>query len=362
LKEALRAGDARALLLLFPRMATRDGAAPKPVSEAEAQDVLEILGNLRTGFVEFGSYGKISSLMMVNEILRRLGTEPAPAVWFQGMQPVHDLFASGLADPDLQTRVAALNAVARFWSWFPGCSMLPIEETSLVDWKASLYAPVLRRLGDREPHSRAAAVACLSQLPDDQAAAKALPYLEDQSEGGVLVRKQVLASFARRPALLTEDMVLKHLQDRDPEIAEMAEILLKTRGLTQDQIDLGRLIFDPKPEHRASVIPRLRSRTDIDPVVWLLQLSHDASDLVRADAVAALGEHLSPEVAQRLDEMARSDSSPAVRQAAAKFASASPIPMPKPRTGASAEPASRPEATVALPPLPGSPGLNPRAN
>jgi HEAT repeat protein len=372
LKDALRAGDARALLILFPRIATPAGAAPKAATQVEAKDFLEILGSLRTGFLRFGSYGRISSMMMVTEILKRFAVEPAPAEWFYGLHSIHDLFASGLADPDLQTRIAALNEVGRFWSWFPGRSMMEAEESVLVDWKAALYAPVLRHLGDREPHARAAAVACLSMLPDDQAAVKALPYLEDNSDGGVLVRKQVLASFARRPALLTDDMVLKHLQDRDADVVEMAEILLKARGLTQEQVDLGRLIFDPKPEHRASVIPRLQSRSDIDPVVWLLQLSHDTSELVRADAVKALLEHLSPEVVERLGEMARSDTSPAVRQAAARFASspprpptatASPIPMPRPRTGNSAEAApGRPEATVALPPLPGSTSLNPKAN
>jgi hypothetical protein len=37
--------------------------------------------------------------------------------------------------------------------------------------------------------------------------------------------------------------------------------------------------------------------------------------------------------------------------------------MPRPRTGNSAEAApGRPEATVALPPLPGSTSLNPKAN
>jgi HEAT repeat protein len=374
LTEGLRTGDARALLILFPRLAARSQPTPQPASDAEAEELIEVLEGLRTGFLRFGEYGRVSSMMLVTKILERFAVEEAPAHWFRALRPVHDLFASGLADADAQTRIAALNAVGPFWSWFPGRSMIPLEESTLVHWKEALYGPVVRRLGDREPQSRAAAVACLGLLPDDQAIVQAnvLAYLEDRSAGGVLVRKQVLASFAHRPALLTEDLILKQLQDHDPEIAEMSEILLKTRGLTAEQIELGRVIFDPKPEHRASVIPRLRNRTDIDPVVWLLQLSHDSSDLVRADAVAALAERPTPEVLKRLAAMASTDPSPSVRQAAQRrvpagsgtgTATASPIPMPKPRIPHSADSLpARPEATVALPPLPGSPSLNPKAN
>jgi HEAT repeat protein len=376
LTQGLREGDARALLILFPRIAAQTVPVPRPVDDAEAKELIEILESTRTGFLRFGSYGRVSSQMLVSKILERFAVEGASGLWFQGLRPVHDLFASGLADDDLQTRIAALKEVGRFWTWYPGRTMMPAEEKRLVDWKAPLYSPVLRRLGDRAPQSRAAAVTCLSLLPDDEAAAKALAYLEDRSEGGELVRQQVLVSFASRPALLTEDLVLKRLHDPEPAIAQTAEILLKTRGLTQEQIELGRLIFDPRPDHRGSVIARLRDRTDIDPIVWLLQLSRDADDTVRAGAVGALADRPSPgpDVLQRLGELARTDRSPAVRQAAAKLvpddpnakpgtATASPIPMPRRRTrpAAGVSP-QRPEATVALPPLPGSAHLNPKAN
>jgi HEAT repeat protein len=370
LESGLREGDARALLIVFPRLAAQMTPAPKPVTEAEAKELIVFLESARTGFLRFSGYGRVSSLMLVTKILERFAVDEAPACWYQALRPAHDLLASGLADPDIQTRLTALNQVAQFWSWFPGRSMLSLEESTLLGWKGALYAPVVRRLGDREPQARAAAVACLGSLPDDKAAAEALAYLEDRGPDGGIVRQQVLVSFAQRPILLTEELILKRLHDPDPAIVETADLILKGRGLTAEQVELGRLIFDPKAEHRAAVIPRLRDRTDIDPVVWLLQLSRDENEMIRVSAAAALAERPTPEVLARLTEMSRTDRSPAVRQAVGKLvaaapksenATALPIPLPRPARGGENLPVAA-EATVALPPLPGAPGLNPKAN
>jgi len=94
------------------------------------------------------------------------------------------------------------------------------------------------------------------------------------------------------------------------------------------------------------VISLIKNRTDIDPVVWLLQLSHDTDETVRIMAVQALAAQTSQTVAvkRRLAEMARFDSSEQVRQTASKFV-----------------PSSQ-ETTASLPPLPGSASLNPKAN
>ena len=111
-------------------------------------------------------------------------------------------------------------------------------------------------------------------------------------------------------------------------------------------ISLGGLLVSPKPQQRASVITLIKNRTDIDPIVWLLQLSHDGDESVRIQAVEALAAQKMPTVSvkRRLAEMARSDSSRQVRETASKF-----IP-------------SIEETTASLPPLPGSPSLNPKAN
>jgi HEAT repeat protein len=76
----------------------------------------------------------------------------------------------------------------------------------------------------------------------------------------------------------------------------------------------------------------------------LIQLSRDQNEMVRISAIEALGAYKTPSVQRRLAEMARSDSSDKVRQAAGKL-----VPTVD-------------ETTASLPPLPGSSSLNPKAN
>lgn len=341
LTQALRDSDARALTALFQKTIVKPDAPPVPISDAEAAEWVEALKAVRTGFLRFGSYGRSSALTVTGRVLQRFAVEGAPKGWVAMLGPVHDLYTSGLADGNLDTRVTALMEISNLWSWVPGRSIDRSEEDRLADWKQGFHGPVVRRLGDREPKARAAAVACLGYLPVSTVASQALAYLDDPASPEVC--RQVLVSFARRPGLLTEDTILKHMYDQDSAIAETAELVLKSRGLSQEQISLGSMIFHPKPEIRASVIPLLKERTDIDPVVWLLQLSHDSEESVRIGAVDALATRLTPEVGQRLAEMAATDKSPAVRRAASKY-------LPDI------------EKTAALPPLPGSTSLNPKAN
>ena len=216
-----------------------------------------------------------------------------------------------------------------------------MKKQTLGEWKAAIHVPVVRCLGAPDPQTRMAAVACLGSLPIDNAAAAAVAYVDDSSTD---VRKQTISSFSQRSTLLTDEMLFKRLHDSDAMIREMASLILKTRGLSQEQISMGGLIYSPKPEQRVSVIPLLKNRTDIDPVIWLIQLSRDPAEMVRISSIEALAKLKSPTVQRRLAEMARSDSSKAVRQAAGKVA-------PPPQ-----------ETTVALPPLPDSSSLNPKAN
>ncbi|AGA25433.1 HEAT repeat domain-containing protein [Singulisphaera acidiphila] len=343
LTPALRDGDAKALTALYEQVS----ATNKPgVSEDETAQWLETLAAVRTGYRKYGAYGRATALNVATKVLNRfsVSAEGAPASWPKILTPVHDILASGMADPDLDVRVSTLTEVSRLWGWLPGRAPTPAEEDLLADWKLGLHTPVVRSLADRSPKVRLAAVACLGTVPINSAAAPAIPYLEDMSPGAGEVRRQVMISFAGRRALLTEEALLKRLYDPEAGVPETAEAILKTRGLTAEQISLGKMVYHPKPALRASVIPLLRDRTDIDPVVWFLLLTRDSEPSVRASAVEALAGRLSPEVRERLAEMASSDQSPQVRQAASKI-----VP-----------PAA--EKTVALPPLPGSPSLAPKAN
>ncbi|WZO99012.1 hypothetical protein EP7_000604 [Isosphaeraceae bacterium EP7] len=342
LAESLHRGDPRGVAELLNRAKPpADGKLVAP-TETEALTWVEALSGLRGGFLSLPLKDRIVAVEAACKVLNRFAAEPAPPEWFRATGPVHDILTSALADPSAMVRVAAMNEVARLWTFEPGRPMIAVEEETLAGWKATFQASVVRRLADPEPESRVAAVACLGTLPLSEPAAPAVAYLEDPSP---VVRQQVLSSFSRRPSLLPEELILKRLYDRDARVATTAEIVLTARGLSKEQIGLGKMISHPKAELRASVIPLLVERTDLDPVVWLLQLSHDPEEFVRTKSIEALASRVEvPEVRTRLEEMSAYDGSATVRQSAAKHLPAGS------------------EATAALPPLPGSPILNPKAN
>jgi HEAT repeats len=342
LNDGLRAGDPHALAFVQQRVTPAPNAPRQALGEQEAATLIETLSALRAGFPRLGGPGRATAVTIACQILAQFAVEPAPAQWALALKPAHDLITACLADTEQMPRYQALIEVSRLWVWIPGRSLTPFEEQTVGDWKAAIHVPVVRCLGATDSSTRMAAVACLGSLPIDSAAEAAVAYVDDPRSSDV--RKQTLSSFSQRSTLLTDEMLFKRLHDNDAIIREMASLILKTRGRTQEQISLGGLIYSPKPEQRVSVIPLLKDRTDVDPVIWLIQLSRDPVEMVRMTSIEALAQHKSPAVERRLAEMARSDDSAAVRQAANKV-------VPSLR-----------ETTAALPPLPASTSLNPKAN
>jgi hypothetical protein len=355
LAEGIGEGDGLALAILQKRLAAKPEKASKGLSDIESTELTGTMVGLRRGFAKFSTYGKTTSLQLAGIILARFSVEEAPAAWGDILPPSFELFTAGMTDADVDTRALALDEVARVWSFAPGRSLLEREETTLADWKEGLYAEVVRRLGDceqvnveaanlqldRGSKARCAAVRCLAALALDDKAAPAADLIKDKNWQ---VRLNVVVAFAERRGVLPEEEIFPLLYDSAELIPEMAARVLKARGLTSDQINLGKLIVHPKAEIRASAIPLVLKREDIDPVTWLIYLSRDTDDAVRGQAVDALAGRLTPEARQRLEEIAQSDPSTKIRATARKV-----VPAP-------------PETTASLPPLPGSASLNPRAN
>jgi HEAT repeat protein len=341
LNEGLSTGNPQMLGLIYKRALPAANAPRQALSEQDAVAWIDALSALRTGFPRFNAPGRVTAVSSACLILDKFAVEPAPAQWALALKPVHDMLIASLADAEEMPRYTGLMEAGRLWIWMPGRSLTPFEEQTLGEWKSAIHKPVVRCLGARDAQTRMAAVACLGKLPIDEAAAPGARYVDDPIPA---VRKQAVSSYSQRSTLLTHEMLFARLHDSDSLIREMATLILKTRGLTQEQISLGGLIYSPKAAQRVSVIPLLKDRTDIDPVIWLIQLSRDSEEMVRITAIEALAKHKSPSVQRRLAEMARSDGSEAVRRAASKL-----VP--------SAE-----ETTAALPPLPGSSSLNPKAN
>ena len=338
---ALTNNDPRAVTIIQERATPQPNVPPPAFTEQEAGEWVETLTALRVSYRKMATAGRVGAVTAACRIFDRFAVEPAPAQWVEALKPLHDVLSAALAEDDPLPRYAALREMSRLWVWIPGRSITPFEEQTLGEWKGGLYVPVVHCLASRDNATRIATVACLGTLPIDNAAAAAVAYVDDPV---VDVRRQTLSSFARRNMLLTDDMLLKHLHDEDPVVRDMANLILKTRGLSQELIGLGGLMFSPRPDQRVSVISLLKGRTDLDPVTWLIQLSRDPVETVRISSLGALAQHHTPLVQRRLAEMARSDASEAVRQAARKLC-----------------PAVE-ETTASLPPLPGSSSLNPKAN
>ena len=343
LAEAARTGDPQAVAALFEQSAVPEGKTPTALTEAEAKDWIVALDGLRAGFLKFSPLGRATAILTTTRTLNRLRVEPAPPCWETSLHPSHSIYLAGIADNHVEVRATALTEVSTLWNWIPGRAMTPAEELTVAEWKEAFREPAVRRLGDRDPKGRTAAVVCVGSAPLDVMAALASPYLDDPDSGGV--RYHTLKTLASRPSLLSEEAILRRLHDTEPGVPQLAEIVLRARGLTPNQIYLGRQMYDPRPEVRVSVIPVILERTDIDPVVWLLQLSHDTDETVRAKAAESLAGRSTPEVLERLREMASSDPSPVAKSAAKKVHALSVA-----------------EATATLPPLPGATNLNLKAN
>jgi hypothetical protein len=336
----VREGDGAALVGLAKRAAPDEAAKGRAMDPAEAVGWIDAVAGLRVGYSRFSGAGRASAVGATAGILARFAVDGTPGGWDQVLPPSFDIVSAALADPDPAVRTAALDAVGRLWLWSPGCTMTPGEEKTLAAWKAAFHPIVVTRLGDAEPSTRARAVACLGSLPLDDKAAPALKGLADPD---LAVRLAVLAAFANRPLMLSEEAILPLLHDPVPDLRGLAERVLRARGLSADLIGLGRLVSHPRPEMRATAIPLLVGREDLDPVVWLLRLTEDGDEGVRLKAVGALAGRLNAAARQRLREIAAADDSPSVREAAAKLV---------PTVG----------AAVALPPLPGTAGLGIKAN
>jgi hypothetical protein len=337
----IRTGDDKALTAVAGQLVMDDTSRHAAAAEVEAEtaDLVALAAALRDGYSHFNATARSQNVEALRLILDRLAREGVGRSWSGVLQPAHEIMTAALTDSHVQARVSALDQLRKLWSWAPGCSMTPAEEQTVGGWKQTCYDQASRRLSDPEPVARASAAGCIGSLPIDDLARPAVACLRDPELG---VRYQALVALASRPNVLGEEAILPLLHDSVPDLAKLAEKILAGRGLDADLIAVSRMVTAPKPEMRASAIPVLMKRPDIDPVVWLLRLTEDTDAAVRLKAVEALAGHVTPEVRQRLRELVAADDSPAVRAAAEKIA---PI-----------------DKTAALPPLPGSASLNPRAN
>lgn len=132
----------------------------------------------------------------------------------------------------------------------------------------------------------------------------------------VQVRRAALVAVSRARDAVHDDQLLPCLHDPDPEVRRLCEQALIARGLRREYLELGRLLTDPRPAQRLQVLDRLRESTELDTGLWLRRLSHDPSPSVRVAAVRAMTQQSFVDLSDRIDQIAREDSDPTVRQLA----------------------------------------------
>jgi hypothetical protein len=125
-----------------------------------------------------------------------------------------------------------------------------------------------------------------------------------------------------------EETLLACLHDDDEGVRKLARVALEGRGLRPEQMELGRLLTHPRSSSRVLVLDKLREVPDVDHVAWLRRLSQDNSPAVRTAALRLISERLPGELADRIDEMARTDPSPTVMQLARYYRSLRPDTVP----------------------------------
>jgi hypothetical protein len=152
---------------------------------------------------------------------------------------------------------------------------------------------------------------------------QAIPLLRDPSAN---VRRQAICAVGLRPDLISSEDLLPWLHDPDKEVRRWCEKALRSpqRNLSEVQVELGRLITDNNAHERLKAFRYLRRDNNLEPGVWIMRLSYDPEDAVRIAAARAAAEHRVAHLADRLQEMARGDRSPTVRQEAAFYQSVLP--------------------------------------
>lgn len=133
------------------------------------------------------------------------------------------------------------------------------------------------------------------------------------------VRRKALEEFGHSRDKCLDEELLPLLHDSEADIRTRCEALLRERGLTNKEIDLGRMVSDPSPMKRLQVIDRLPADADLDPEVWLQRLTQDSSPAVRIGAARAAMDPTSPlgvNLTDRVREMAQKDPDGTVRQIA----------------------------------------------
>ena len=263
----------------------------------------ELADQLRQRFAGLSPIGQIGALQVMTALLRQDG----PATWPVPLtRAAGEILQATPERPELRNAALMLAGVL-------------LDRVPQGQWLEPCRTLAEKGLSDKTARTRSAAVQ-LAARPALQAEhsllGKVAPLLRDRSP---VVRRAALVAVAPANEVVSEEDLIPLLHDDDAEVQRLCEAVLRSRGLSEEHLELARLISDSSPKARLRVLERLGRAQDLDPAAWLRRLSQDPSPAVRAAAVRAAAGYPKVDLSDRLREMANSDPSETVRQNAQHY-------------------------------------------
>lgn len=133
------------------------------------------------------------------------------------------------------------------------------------------------------------------------------------------VRRAALLAVGPHAAVVPDDDLIHWLHDADAEVRRLCRTALRSRGLRERDVEMGRLLTSPDPLERMKLFRELDEDTDVDVGVWLARLSQDPVPAVRAAAARHAAERQVESFGERLRAMAETDPDETIRQLARTF-------------------------------------------
>jgi hypothetical protein len=262
---------------------------------------VDLASRLGQWFSRYGPAGRREALELAADWVRR--AERAESV--EALAPAgRRLVTEAARDGEPEVQAAALELAA---------AVLPRQEG--VETVAAVREVTRAGLRSDAPACRVRAVQ-LALHPDVQLLEEVVPLLNDPDAG---VRRAAMLAVGTAHRVILEDALLPSLHDPDAEVRKLCEKALIARGSTPENIQLGRLLTDPRPLNRLEVLGPLARRSELDTGLWLRRLSYDPNPAVRVAALRVMSEQAPDDFKDRIDEMAQRDPSPTVCDVARRY-------------------------------------------
>jgi hypothetical protein len=184
---------------------------------------------------------------------------------------------------------------------------------------AQAKAWVVAGLKDDNPSVRVAAVK-LAVVPQLHAEELLPPLLlGPRADASPEVRHLVILALGEADVLLTTDQICRFLSDEALMVRLAAERVLRARGLPDNQLKIGKLMYQSDPAARAEVAALVCECPELDSFLWLERLSRDPAPAVRVAAARAISRQQDLRGLTLMRHLASEDADPTVQEIARFF-------------------------------------------